>query len=345
MHEGEVEPLARDGLQVRSMPERSDSKRRLRRAIGYLFTVFLLAGAAAQLVRDQSLAIALLMYVPLAFLSFAAIAWDLALAGHALPRRGLLAILASAIGLFAVGQSYRPALPPDARTTREPIVLVHWNTQWGAHGKTSVRAMFESLAAHDPDIVCLSEAPRYAEVKETWNALRPGYHYATSENGPNHRYQYRMTVISRAPVTLRTEWQLRIGRAALFEIHGPSTLRIVLADFQSSPLLPRSPSLLQLAEIVEEGLRAHRPVDVVAGDFNTPGNFLGFERLSRAGEGYERTALWSGEWRATWPTTLGLPVFDIDHIWVRRPMHVHRSTFFTHPSTDHRGQRVVVALP
>jgi endonuclease/exonuclease/phosphatase (EEP) superfamily protein YafD len=76
------------------------------------------------------------------------------------------------------------------------------------------------------------------------------------------------------------------------------------------------------------------------GDVNTPARLLGFDALAAAGGGLARAALWSGAWRATWPSFVPIPLYEIDHVWVSRSWNVQRASFFSCWGSDHRGQLV-----
>jgi endonuclease/exonuclease/phosphatase family metal-dependent hydrolase len=152
--------------------------------------------------------------------------------------------------------------------------------------------------------------------------------------------------MTRYPVQLRAQWPLHTGHAALFELALPQrALRVLMVDLQSAPLLPRSPSIRQVAAILEDRARAGQRVDLVLGDFNTPARFLGFDTLGRAAGGYRRASLWSGQWRGTWPSVLFFPMFDIDHVFVSTHLGVLGSAFFRGPGSDHRGQRADLRIP
>lgn len=138
-------------------------------------------------------------------------------------------------------------------------------------------------------------------------------------------------------VQLQSVHRLARGRLALFEVAHPTrTLHLAMVDLISSPLSPRTPSIQEAAAIIKG-----EQVDLVLGDFNTPARFVGFDAL----EGYRRAALWSGEWRGTWPSFSPLAPYDIDHIWVSRRLRVRAAGFFSTLASDHRGQRVDLRFP
>ncbi|MCS7032948.1 MAG: endonuclease/exonuclease/phosphatase family protein [Phycisphaerae bacterium] len=304
----------------------------------------------AQVVRDRTTWLALLMYLPLWPPALAAVAWDLLRLGKALPVRFLLSCIGLATGLLAVGMMWSPALPPEDLPDATELRILHWNTQWGGRrAQQTLDAMVNEMARRRPDILCLSEAPAPAWMLFTWSQ-RAGHgstwHHAAVANERAQDYWYRMMVLSRFPVRLIEQRPLPYGHAALFEVDllepagdnpsasGPSTgedgqphasapvptgatriLRILMIDVQSHVLHPRSPALRAAAEIVESHARAGRPIDVIAGDCNAPARFLGFDALASAGEGYRRAAFWSGQWRATWPVSIQLGRWQLRHAW------------------------------
>jgi len=313
-----------------------------------LILVALTATVAAQLVRDRMLALALLMYVPIWPLALSAIVRDILARGRALPLRWSLLTIGVATGAFSVSLLWCPAYTPEENATSAPLEIVQWNLQWGgARGPESLTEMIATIESYQPDVACLSEAPEAAPLQRALATnSASSWRAATVEHSPSSTYGSRLTVLSRQPVAVRQQWQLPAGHAALFEVaRQPRTLRILMADVQSDPLLPRSPTLVEIARIVDDLAAADTPVDVVTGDFNTPGRFLGFDALADAADGYRRAAMWSGQWRATWPARVALSPFDIDHLWVRRGIGIVSARLFSSPNTDHRGQVAVLRLP
>jgi endonuclease/exonuclease/phosphatase family metal-dependent hydrolase len=226
---------------------------------------------------------------------------------------------------------------------------VHWNTQWGGtRGERSLAEIVAALHTLHPDLICLSEAPSHAQLTRAWAAHGKGAWSSVSIEQPDTftRYWYRLTVMSRYPVQARQQWTLPTGHAVLFEVALPTrTLRILMVDLQSAPTKPRSPSIAEAARIVDELARTGTLIDLVVGDFNTPGRFVGVDALAASAAGYRRAALWSGQWRATWPSHVLLSPFDIDHIWVRQGLAIAASEIFRNQASDHRGQATVLRLP
>lgn len=336
------------GGDLSSHPDQLSSGGRAARIAAQSCTALILAALAAtvtaQLIRDRTLALALLMYVPIWPLALAAIVRDVLAHGRALPLRWLMLTIGVAAGAYSVALMWRPARAAEGNAESPQVTIAQWNMQWGgARGPASLAEMMATLEAHQPDVVCVSEAPAGLHLQRAnGSPIASSWHAASVEHSPPSAYWFRLTILSRQPVSVRREWALPTGHAALFEVAlKPRTLRVLMVDLRSEPFLPRSATVAEVARIVDD-LAAETPVDLVAGDFNTPGRFLAFDALSDAAPGYRRAAMWSGQWRATWPARVPLSPFDIDHIWVSRRIDIASAQLFTSPNTDHRGQVAVL---
>jgi endonuclease/exonuclease/phosphatase (EEP) superfamily protein YafD len=305
----------------------------------------LVACSIAQLVRDRALFLMLWMFVPVLPMAALALGLDGVRRGRALRVRWLLSAAAIGAALLDVSTEWQPALAPEGRADQPRLRLVQWNTLWGGTQPEQLAALLDGVDAMRPDLAFLSEAPRRARLQRALQARHPQWSLATFGSRQSDGYWYNLAVLGRHPVRLAADFRLETGHAALFDVTLPSrTLHVLMVDLQSSPVLPRSPSIRQVAKLVEARAHTREPVDLVLGDFNTPGRFLGFDALAAAGGGYRRAAQWSGQWRGTWPSFLLLPPFDIDHVWVSKRLSVVSAELFSHPETDHRGQRVDLRL-
>jgi endonuclease/exonuclease/phosphatase family metal-dependent hydrolase len=124
------------------------------------------------------------------------------------------------------------------------------------------------------------------------------------------------------------------------EIRG-DCIRLLVVDGISSPFRSRIPFLQAVARECRQAAASGRPYDIVLGDFNTPSRSLGFDDLQALD--YRLAGRSARGWRGTFPAWL--PVYDIDHVWVRAGLGIGACSFFNGPSTDHRGQMVRILLP
>ena len=313
---------------------------RLRSAFTYALLSALSLTMLAQLLRDRTAALALIMFVPVLPIALITFVWDVVLRGRALPIRWLLTAVGIGCGAIALSWQWQPARAPEPGSSDSQLRIVQWNTQWGGANRETFEHVLDGLEAQQPDIACLSEAPFTYILKAAWAKRHPGWYVEAAADSSNEAYTYNLALISRYPVHKQAEWPLSSGHAALFQVELPTrTLRTLLVDLQSSPRAPRSPSIREVVQLIEARAKADAPIDIVLGDFNTPGRFLGFDALAAAGGGFQLAALWSGHWRGTWPAWMRMPFYDIDHIWVSKRWSIQNSQLFIGYS-DHRGQRV-----
>ena len=71
-----------------------------------------------------------------------------------------------------------------------------------------------------------------------------------------------------------------------------------------------------------------------------PGRSIGFDSFLE--QGYTLASRSAAGWRGTFPSFL--PVYDIDHVWLRPGLRLRSCTVFTGAASDHRGQFVSVLL-
>jgi endonuclease/exonuclease/phosphatase (EEP) superfamily protein YafD len=313
--------------------------------VGTLFALVL--GAVGQFVRDRGVLLALMMYVPLPLVGAGAVVFDLLRRGRLVRRfrfglagAGLVAAVAG--GLPMLGMRPPDLPPPDS----VPVTLLHWNVMWGGRDPARWRQTAEHILRRNPDIVVLSEAPSDERVTSTLSRLGPGWEVVYITNEPGSRYWYNPMVCARAPLKLERRVPLRNGAAmsVLAALRG-RTVRLLVVDGVSSPRVLRTSMLEDVAAACDEAALRGEPVDVVVGDFNSMGRSLGFDAVaSSGGAGYRRASEYCRGWRATWPSPL--PLYDIDHVWVRNGVAVLGCELFADvPATDHRGQFVRLALP
>jgi endonuclease/exonuclease/phosphatase (EEP) superfamily protein YafD len=314
-----------------------------------LTALALLFGAVGQLVRDRSVVLALMMYVPLLPVGLAAVVLDVARRGRSLPRaRFGLAVAGAVAAAWGAAAMTGRGSPEPALPGSTEITLLHWNVMWGGHDPSQWRETAAKIVRRDPDLVVLSEAPSDEMVVDALSGDGPRWNFVYITNPPRSGYWYNPFVCSRGPLKLERRVPITNGAAmsVLAEVRG-RTLRLLVVDGRSNPLLLRTPMLHDIAAVCNDAARRDERIDLVVGDFNSMGRSVGFDELTVAGGGgYRRAAAVCGGWRATWPAPV--PLYDIDHVWLRSSLRGPRIVgceLFSSPRTDHRGQFVRLALP
>lgn len=297
-------------------------------------------GLVGQVVRDRAVVLALLMYLPLVPLGLAALAYDAICRGHALPK-GRFAL--GGIGLLATVGGAWPMLglgPLSAAGNGPEISVLHWNVLWGG-GKDRDPAKWAKIRAEilsqGADLVVLSEAPPDDWLDQLAAEMGSGASRVQVENGPSDGYWFKLVVFSKGPLRLLHREPITDGAGMVMEaeVRGRKA-RLLVVDARSSPLLPREPRLLDIADACRRAREAGQPFDVVLGDFNTPSRSLGFDEIEA--EGYTLAARSCRGWRATFPSYL--PIYDIDHVFIHRDDPLLGCRLFTNLASDHRGQVV-----
>ena len=317
--------------------------RLLRTASAIVLTTLLLLALVGHLVRDRTVWLAALMYLPLLPLGI------LMLLLSVVPRRqpwrrrlpGILGLVAVVLSVASMtgGRPHSRGTSTDTRA----LTVLHWNVWWGGRGDTpeAWEAITSDIAGRTPDVVVLSEAPPAGKVEQLRTRLGPEWSAATWESAPGARYRFHLVVLSRWPVRVDARQDITDGKAMVASVatdDGP--LRVLAVDGMSNWYLPRTPRLRDVARIGDSARQSGRPIDVIAGDFNCVSRSIGFDAIEQGG--YALASRASGEWRGTWPVIL--PIYDLDHVWVRRERPVVSCDLFGSAYADHRGQVVKLAV-
>ena len=319
----------------------------LLRTVTWITVVVTLLGVVGQVVRDRNIAFAMLMYIPLVPVGLAAVAFDLLRRGRSVRYRFALAglgVAAAAVGgAPMVGLRSPMPAPPGA----ERVTLLHWNMQSGGRRAAKPRweRAAEQILARQPDVIILSEAPPDGWLFNSLKKVSRGWRTVHIANEPEERYWYKPVVCSRWPMKMEGQVPVAYGAAmsVTVTVRGRA-LRMLVVDGVSWVTVPRKYFLGDITAACEAAAKAGRPYDVIVGDFNAVGRSIGFDAVHAAAGGYARASDYSGEWRGTWPYPL--PVYDIDHVLVRRTSAVLGCDLFSSRpgDTDHRGQFVTVGF-
>lgn len=327
------------------------------RSLTYSLTIvtllFILLALIGQIVRDRTVELGLLMYIPVLPLGLWTVALDLWQAGYSLPgfRFGLTLI---GLGMMTWGEmsmTGQGAIPGHFNSDTQVSVL-HWNISWGGRGgRTKWTSISHDIMQRHPDIAILTETPPKFKLNRSLNRQMRWSMVMYEES-----WQNPLAVCSSWPIQLEQFVKIRDGVAmtVLVQVKNRS-LRILAVDgkrnmsrrmtIMSHQLLPRwrTPLLSDIAQFIAQSDQQGKPIDIIAGDFNTISRSLGFDVFAQLGGGYYLASQYSSDWRGTWMSIL--PLYDIDHIWVHKRFLGLRTDIFTNLATDHRGQLVNFHLP
>lgn len=291
----------------------SGRRSRILRAAGWAAAVLGAALLVARVsVRDRLPGFAILYYaapplVPSVLFGVAATA-GLALGTRRLARGATVAALACLAWQLAGHLACRPQA--DA-----PLRVLLWNSGRGAGGWEGIVAL---LARETPDLALLGEAGK--GENDVLRAALPSHDWRSLGDG--------LAVAARGRILEATTFKLGPGSAAAVlkaEIDG-RRLTVLLADLWADPFYDR-------AEIFARLNVMRRGADLVAGDFNTPGDSVHFDAwrgdlvhaFDAAGRG----------WDATWPWPV--PILAIDHLWCGPRVTPRRCRLVASPASDHRA--------
>lgn len=318
------------------------------RAFGLVLAAVLVARITGAMVRDRSVPLALLCYVPLWPIGLVALLLDLVAWGRALPRArfgltalGVVATLGSAGSLISWG------LPARAQAGGPfgEVTVVQWNVQYGGSSRSEEpwRWIADTVAPLNPDVVILNEAVALEEVGRLAESLGSEWTWVAQQGAVGRGYYFSLAVCARGAVRLERMWTVPNGSAmSVKALVDGRWLHILVVDGVSDPLVLRRPFLEAIARLCEERNAAGYPFDFVAGDFNAVRRSLKFEAIGAAGRGYTLAEGASWGWRGTFPAVF--PLYDIDHLWVSSDHHAETCRHFVHAESNHRGQVARIQL-
>jgi endonuclease/exonuclease/phosphatase family metal-dependent hydrolase len=168
---------------------------------------------------------------------------------------------------------------PYGPVTETTVRVVTWNV-WGRYGSWRERqaGIEDTLAAAEPDVVCLVESWSHADATQPeLIARRLGLcHNLFRGDWQQEDWVSGIGLVSRWPVTAQESCPLRGADGsgagtALFAVvdgdRGPIQLFVVMLDYPLDASAVRQGQVRQLAGIIQQRTRRRHPV-VVCGDFN-----------------------------------------------------------------------------
>jgi len=307
-------------------------------------TAMILLGCLGQATRDLNFFLRCCFYIPLPIFGIAALLHDALMRGRAYPRVrcgfGLLGVAAFALGLAILWQweGVEPS-PPEPNDVR----VMQWNVHWGGHPMRpeNWELLRADIEAHDPDVLILNEAPfekkhwieNYATEKG-WSLQR-----GTQAEDP---WEAQLVICSRWKMQCEVDTPVFNGRVLLMRIDRPErAFRVMMVDAESNVVSQsRVPMMEEIERILTAVQAGGQTVDVVAGDFNTPGRSIAFDGMAQTAGGYALASRSVAGWPGTWPSRY--PLYDIDHVWVHRSWKIAGCERFMNGKTDHRAQMVTI---
>jgi endonuclease/exonuclease/phosphatase family metal-dependent hydrolase len=287
------------------------------------------------------------MYVPVVPLGLMAVVVDAVARGRALPNGRFVLGAVGLLGAIGAGAPMVGLGPSEDSGTGPEVSVLHWNVIWGG-GRSRSPSRWASIrreiVARAADLVVLSEAPPDDWLDQLVEELGPGASRVQIENGPADPYWFKLVVCSKGPLRMVRREPIADGSGMVVEAElNGRTVRLLVVDAKSHPLIPRTPRLRDVAAACRRASDSGARIDAVLGDFNTVGRSLGFDAIENEGEGYAFASRSSRGWRGTFPSFF--PVYDIDHVLIRRDLAGLRSELFTNLASDHRGQVTRFRLP
>ena len=226
------------------------------------------------------------------------------------------------------------------------VSVLHWNISWGGIGRTGWKSISHDIRQRHPDIAILTETPHKFKLNRLLNKPM-GWSMVMYED----TWSNPLAICSAWPLQLEQVVKIRDGVAMTVVVKVKNyPLRILAVDgkrnmsrrmtIMSHQILPRwrTPLLSDIAQFIAYSEQQGKPIDIIAGDFNTISRSLGFDALAQVGGGYHLASKYSSNWRGTWISIL--PLYDIDHVWVHKHFPGLSTSLFTNLATDHRGQLV-----
>jgi endonuclease/exonuclease/phosphatase (EEP) superfamily protein YafD len=301
-----------------------------------------------QTVRDRTVELGLLMYIPVLPLGLWTVALDLWQAGYSLPGfRFSLTLIGLAMITWGEMTMIGQGATPGTFSYKTQVSVLQWNISWGGMKKMGGwKSISRDIMRWHPDIAILSETPHQFRLNRALNKPM-GWSMVMYEDS----WSNPLAICSAWPLQLEQVVKIHDGVAMTVVVRVKNhPLRILAVDGKrnmskrmtilSHQVLPRwrIPLLGDIAQFIVRSEQQGKPIDIIAGDFNTISRSLGFDAWDQVGGGYHLASKYSSNWRGTWMSIL--PLYDIDHVWVHKRFLGLSANLFTNLATDHRGQLV-----
>ncbi len=307
--------------------------------------LFILLASIGHVVRDRTVELGLLMYIPLLPLGLWTILWDLSQMGHSLPNfRFSLTLVGLGIAVWG-SVSMLGTGHTQIDLAENSVSILHWNVRWG--GRNGWQSISQDIIQRNPDIAIISETPAKVKLNQLLNQLGKQWSMITY----NDKKRNPLAIYSPWPLQLEDYVKIKnVSAMTVIVTLNNQPLRILAIDsgrnmstkfaIMSREILPRwrTPMLADMTKTIADYQTAGKPIDIIAGDFNALSISLGFEDFDQVAGGYNLAAKFSNDWRGTWKSYL--PLYDLDHVWVHKRFTGLRAKLFTNLKTDHRGQIV-----
>ncbi|WP_299338089.1 endonuclease/exonuclease/phosphatase family protein [uncultured Psychroserpens sp.] len=261
--------------------------------------------------------------------------FPLSIVFYAFPLPILIVIGLCLTGLFFRRLSY--ALPTLALTV---LLVIIWKTNYyfsteKVYRQNSSKVLFWNLAkraqlpvdqisdkvkTHQPEILSFVEAP-HTTLKnlDDLKLALPNYNFKTLKGA--------MLVAAKGDIELlKHEYKDDSHKINMVQISNNSKhLKIIITDLTASVFINKK----QPVNIVL-GIAKANAVDFIAGDFNTPYESVFFKEYKT---NYNSFHNYNNGFTATWP--LGIPLFEIDHIWISKQHEPIRLNKYYNDASDH----------
>lgn len=229
-------------------------------------------------------------------------------------RYTLLAVSALLIFIWFNNYYYQTNTINQENTSK----ILYWNL--AKKKQLPVSYILDKTNIYEPEILAFVEAPEKTlkNLGTLKNAL-PKYNFKILKGA--------MLVASKGEIKLiKLEYVDDSHKANLIEIKSNSkTIKFILTDLTANLLVNKKKPMTFISNFAK-----NEAVDFIAGDFNTPYESIYFNAFKNDFNSFHK---YNNGSTATWP--LGIPLLELDHIWLSKkhqPIQLHK---FYSKASDH----------